>query len=362
MMNPTIINGNVYRDENFQGAAYAGPTGLPALLPDMVAHIAGAFKASSADSLLVQPGLVNLTVTPNRPYLNGSTARIQRVSDPTCFLQGVIVDYVAATGALVMDIGQIGAGGRGPGPFSDWQMLAFGLAGVAGDPGPTFNGGIITNTLIAQGAALNETSVSLSSAPTVNIGAAAANYITITGSIAISSFDIVQAGVRRTLVFNAPLDLIHGASNIILPNNVNVRATPGDSYTFQSEGGGCWRCVGCSVAMPVFRQTSNIRSGPSISAGVLNLDLATASVFDIALVANITSLNFLNPPSVNESSFSLVFTADGTARSVAWPANVKWGIAGAPAISASVGKQDVFAFSTRDGGATYLGFGGGQGF
>jgi hypothetical protein len=362
-MNPTLINGNIYQDSNFQGSAYAGPTGLQALLPDMVTHIAGAFTAACNDSLPIANGPVSITITPNRPFIPGGTVRLQRIADPTCFLRGEISAYTPSTGAMDLQVVETSVGTGGLGPYSDWQILAFGLAGSPGTPGPVFNGGVISNTLSANNTAINESAASLPSATVMNIGAAAGNYVTVSGTTTISSFDVAQAGARRTLVFLARLTITHNASSLILPNAINAITAPGDSYTFESEGGGNWRCVASSVARPVFKQAGSVRAHPSISSGTLSLDLQTAGIFDVDLNANITSFQLLNPlPSDIENSFVLVFTCDGTARSVAWPSSVKWGMSGAPSLSSTAGKQDVFVFTTRDGGTSYLGFVSGQSF
>jgi len=93
-----------------------------------------------------------------------------------------------------------------------------------------------------SGASLNEAFAVLASAATVNIGAAAANYIQITGVVAITAFDNVQAGVERTLEFAGALTLTNNAA-ILLLGAANITTVAGDVAVFRSEGAGVWRCV-----------------------------------------------------------------------------------------------------------------------
>lgn len=84
----------------------------------------------------------------------------------------------------------------------------------------------------------------LASASTVNIGAATANAINITGTATITAFDTILAGTQRVVTFSGALTLTHNATSLILPNNGgNITTAAGDTATFISLGGGNWRCV-----------------------------------------------------------------------------------------------------------------------
>lgn len=108
---------------------------------------------------------------------------------------------------------------------------------------------------------------------------------------------------------------------------------------------------------------SSLRAAPTISSGTLTLDLNTATVFDVSLNANITTLTLSNVQSTGRSSsFVLIFTADGTARSVTWPGSFKWPGSVAPTITSTSGKKDVFVFFTVDGGTSWQAFISGQNF
>ena len=111
------------------------------------------------------------------------------------------------------------------------------------------------------------------------------------------------------------------------------------------------------------RDYSETVSSPTISAGTLVLNLETSNIFTVSLNAAITTLTISNPPaSGSGGSFTLIFTADGTARAVTWPAAIKWAGGTAPTITSASGKADSFAFFTSDGGTNWQGYVGGQNF
>lgn len=106
---------------------------------------------------------------------------------------------------------------------------------------PTFS------AVVALSVALNEARATIASAATTNIGAAAANYLQVTGAVAITAFDVVQAGARRVVEFAGALTLTNSAS-ILLPGGANILTAAGDVAVFVSEGAGVWRCTGYTPA------------------------------------------------------------------------------------------------------------------
>lgn len=93
----------------------------------------------------------------------------------------------------------------------------------------------------------------LASASTVNIGAAAANTVLVTGTTGITSLGTVAAGAERFVVFADKLTLSHSPSTLILPGGANIITAAGDVAHFISLGSGNWRCLGYQRAngMPV---------------------------------------------------------------------------------------------------------------
>lgn len=96
---------------------------------------------------------------------------------------------------------------------------------------------------ITLSGALNEAKApDIASASTTAIGAAAGNYMHVTGTTTITAFDTVQAGVRRILKFTGSLTLTY-SSALLLPTNNSIITQAGDVATFVSEGSGNWICV-----------------------------------------------------------------------------------------------------------------------
>ncbi len=95
-----------------------------------------------------------------------------------------------------------------------------------------------------SGAALNEAVRVDVASGTPNLGAAASNWVRITGTTTITAFDTVAAGIRRHVVFNDILILDHDNTALILPNaGSNITTAAGDTALFMSEGSGNWRCL-----------------------------------------------------------------------------------------------------------------------
>ena len=108
---------------------------------------------------------------------------------------------------------------------------------------------------------------------------------------------------------------------------------------------------------------SETKTSPTISAGALTLNIANGNTFTVSLNANITSLSITNVPTgTNAVSFTLILTADGTARTITWPASVKWPGAVAPTLTSTLNKIDVYTFLSVDNGTTWLGMQSGKNF
>lgn len=124
----------------------------------------------------------------------------------------------------------------------EYDGTQFQIMGQAANAG-SFAGGTLTLATNMSGAAFNEANATIASAATVNIGAAAANYLFVSGTTTITAFDTVQAGTERTLEFQGALTLTHNGTTLILPGGANITTASGDVAIFRSEGSGNWRCV-----------------------------------------------------------------------------------------------------------------------
>jgi hypothetical protein len=117
------------------------------------------------------------------------------------------------------------------------------------------------------------------------------------------------------------------------------------------------------LTRPYIKDYAEVVTAPSISSGVLTLDLENGNVFDVALNAAITTFTVSNPPATGRSgSFTLIFTADGTARAVTWGAAVKWAGGTPPTLTSTNGKKDIFVFTTLDAGTNLYAVVAGQNF
>jgi hypothetical protein len=109
------------------------------------------------------------------------------------------------------------------------------------------------------------------------------------------------------------------------------------------------------------KNLSEVSASATISTGTLTLNLSTAGVFYVSLNGAITTFTISNPPA-GSSALTLIFTADGTPRSVTWGTAVTWSGGTAPTLTSTANKRDVFTFLTLNGGTNWLGFTGGQNY
>lgn len=139
----------------------------------------------------------------------------------------------------------------------------------------------------------------IASAATVNIGAATANYINITGTTTITAFDTIQAGTRRLVRFTGSLLLTNNA-NIIIPGGSNYTTAAGDVFEFVSEGGGVWRVsdyalasgysLVTSISGPIQGTRKNLKStapSPITTTGNTNSSTSITNVASVTgMIAN----------------------------------------------------------------------------
>jgi hypothetical protein len=105
----------------------------------------------------------------------------------------------------------------------------------------------------------------------------------------------------------------------------------------------------------------NLSTSPTITGGVLELSLATYTVFEFQLTQNITTITLTSVPAAGiMASFMIVTTGDGTPRTVTWPVGFKWPSGTAPSITSTLNKKDAFVFFSSDGGSTWQAFISGQ--
>ena len=91
----------------------------------------------------------------------------------------------------------------------------------------------------------------------------------------------------------------------------------------------------------------------NVANSVATLDLSTGSVFDVTPTANI-QVSLSNPAaSGTVSSSTLLLSTSATAYTITWDSSIKWSGGTAPD-SPAASETDVYYFSTRDGGTSYI--------
>ena len=114
--------------------------------------------------------------------------------------------------------------------------------------------------------------VTVASAATTAIGAAASNFVQVTGTMAIVAFDAVAESVFRYVRFASPgLVLTHDATKMILPGAASITTQAGDHAIFRSLGSGNWRCVNYQRADGTALVSPTIASLGAASASDVNI-------------------------------------------------------------------------------------------
>jgi len=119
--------------------------------------------------------------------------------------------------------------------------------------------------------------------------------------------------------------------------------------------------LGNITSQPKLQGWMETFTSPAITSGTLTLDLSSSNFFKVSLNAAISTITITNTPASVAASFSLEFTADGTARAITWgPAAFKWTGGTAPVPTSTSGKTDTFIFYTTDTGTTWRAYVAGQ--
>lgn len=106
---------------------------------------------------------------------------------------------------------------------------------------------------------------------------------------------------------------------------------------------------------------SETYSAPAITSGTLTIDLTQGTFFNVSSNANLTTFTITNAPAGKASSFTAIFTGNGTGYTQSW-GSVKWPGGIAPILTTTSGKSDWLTFITNDGGSNWYGFIAGQSF
>ena len=197
-----------------------------------------------------------------------------------------------------------------------------------------------------------------------NTGVTSGSYGGTSGTSTVVPVVTVDAAGRITNASNTTINLSELAnvsignvisSNTILTNSLTANTlitTPNLSVTNISSN------TLSTTGNTVFRSFKEHSNEISISTNTITLDLSQASVFNVYLNSSITGITVNNiAPAGLVSSWILVVTADGTARTISWPGQYRWPISNTPpSITSAADRKDTYAFLTFDGGSTILSY------
>jgi hypothetical protein len=316
---------------------------------------------------------------------NGVDTTGSKIVDFTATATGFSGD-VTATGLISAVKGISAAGGvtlagtfsGATGSFSKLLTLSGGLSAA----GATFSGSVFTDNIFSINSQL---SLNDKQNTRVSIGDFSANgnltYIYLRdnvsileisnpyGDIKIGDPSAVDSGYFITYnAANGYLDgngsaltnFSSGSFNQLLTTSAGISAAGTTAANFN----GLVDMSFNTLFEPTLRYYNEPVSNPTITGNALTLDLSAAQVFGVTLNSPINTFTISNTPATANRSigFTLILTADGTARGVTWGSSVKWSGAVSPTLTSTNGKKDILTFLTINGGTEWLGFIAGQNF
>lgn len=179
---------------------------------------------TSTTSVLIATGSNSFTADTGKAWGAGLILSISSAANTANFMHGTVTSYNSGTGALVMNILDIG----GSGTFGDWGIAISGTQGPTGAVGPsgTFGG-------IASSTADFLTGTTIASASTINLDTATGNRVHISGTTAITAVTLTRG--PRTLIFDGILTLTHNTTTNNLPGAANITTAAGDRAIYESD-------------------------------------------------------------------------------------------------------------------------------
>jgi fibronectin-binding autotransporter adhesin len=239
----------------------------------------------------------------------------------------------------------------------------------AGDANFTYAGNGVLNLGVAGTNAGNLVLAGSTSGTTTIAPAATAGNNTITLPSTSGTLVTAAAGGITTLTSSG------GGVVTVKPANTannttwtypNTNGTNEDVLSTDGSGNLYWKTnTGSGDAVlatgPTITSLREKQTAGTIAAGTLAIDCSAGNVLSVTLNANITTVTFTNAPTTgNAYSIILSFTGDGTARTITWPAAVRWPGGTAPSPTSATGKVDTYVLYTYDGGTNWFAFVSGQ--
>jgi len=157
------------------------------------------------------------------------------------------------------------------------------------------------------------------------------------------------------------LNLIDGYTGTTAELNtldVTTQGTAEASKAVTSDGSLVTNFADGVVQRPEVKDYSETKAALSPAASV-TIDLTTGNVFTLTPDQN-TTFVFSNPsPTGKSCAFTLIWTQDGSDRTIVWPTTVDWPGGEVPDVTSGSGKIDIYTFFTLDEGTIWYGFGAG---
>lgn len=207
----------------------------------------------------------NGVATVNRQVaVTGQTVLAVQVNVPFADIESMLSQVLLRSGVAPMG--------------ANLNMASFKIINVAEGTNP---GDAVEFSQLALKLAALQPYVSVASAGTTDIGAAASQNVIITGTTTITSFGTVAAGTVRDIVFDGALTLTYNATSLILPSGASITTVAGQSLRAVSLGSGNWRVTDS----PSLTAGSGLTSTGSIAS---NMTL-TVELTEFGAVTTLTS-------------------------------------------------------------------------
>jgi len=239
-----------------------------------------AMTIANTGSVTFNNGLTG-TLTGSATSVSGTVAIANGGTGSTTAPAALIAlgERTSATGSIIKPIGTTAQRDGVPAIFYDRGNTTTGLPEWYNTSGATW--------IPYGGEQIAE--VSVASATTTSIGAAASTNVLITGTTTITAFDTVQAGIVRKVRFNGVLTLTYNATTLILPTTASINTAANDCAEFESLGSGNWICrqyqkangtglIASSTQQIQPISASVAASALTISASALALDFRSATL------------------------------------------------------------------------------------
>ena len=154
------------------------------------------------------------------------------------------------------------------------------------------------------------------------------------------------------------LNLIDGYTGTTAELNtldVTTQGTAEASKAVTSDGSLVTNFADGVVQRPEMKDYSETKTA-LVAAASIAIDMTNGNVFTITPDQN-TTFTFTNPsPTGKSCAFTLIWTQDGSDRTISWPASVDWAGGSAPDVTSGSAKIDIYTFFTLDAGTIWYGF------